>query len=370
PSLFDWDGDGLADLFVGNYGYYQYSFYTENLILKSVYKSEVAYFKNTGTANQPEFKLINVDFGNLGQYEKNGLVPTFGNLTNDLLPEMVTGESNGKLILLKNMGNGQLEIVDQNYFSIDVGEFSAPQLFDLDKDGLLDLVIGEKNGNLNYYKNQGTSSAPDFVFVTDSLGKVNVTDYSLSYYGYSTPCFFRTSQGETQLVVGSELGQIFYYKNIDGNLDGKFVQSDELASLLDTAGITFDLGIRTSAAIGEIKHDGKPEMIAGNYSGGLEYFNGYSEVLPGFAENRAKNETLIISPNPTSTGEIKIEGLLKNGIFQYEIFQANGTLALSGSVNYTPGNHVSVNISSLKTGIYFIRIFNSSQNLTAKFLVQ
>ena len=182
--------------------------------MKSVYRASVAYYKNTGITNQPEFQLINSDFGNLGILEKTGLVPTLGNLTNDELLDMLTGESDGKLIMLKNMGNGQLKMVDNNYFSIDVGEFSAPQLFDLNKDGLTDLIIGEKNGNLNYFKNQGTSTAPDFVLVTDSLGKINVTNYTLSYYGYSTPCFFRNELGETELVVGSESGQIFYYKNI------------------------------------------------------------------------------------------------------------------------------------------------------------
>ncbi len=40
-----------------------------------------------------------------------------------------------------------------NYFDIDVGNFSTPQFFDLNKDGLFDLTIGEQAGNLNYYSN-------------------------------------------------------------------------------------------------------------------------------------------------------------------------------------------------------------------------
>jgi hypothetical protein len=35
-----------------------------------------------------------------------------------------------------------------------VGKFSTPQLFDLDQDGKLDLIIGEQAGNLNYFKTQ------------------------------------------------------------------------------------------------------------------------------------------------------------------------------------------------------------------------
>lgn len=369
PSLFDWDKDGLTDIFAGNFGYYLYSFYDENLLLHSVFQSRIAYYKNTGTENQPSFQLINSDFGNLGKYDKKGLVPTFGNLNADTQTEMICGEKNGKLLLLENLDNGQMEVVDENYFSIDVGDFSAPQLFDLDKDGLLDLIIGEKNGNLNYYRNQGTSSAPDFILITDSLGKVNVTDYSQSYFGYSTPCFFRNELGETELVVGSESGQIFYYKNIDGNLNGEFELSD-LNKLLDTSGVSFDRGIRTAAAIGEIKQDGKPELIAGNFSGGLEYFNARPEVLPGFIKHQLKNENFRITPNPSYDGKISIENLISSGIYNFEIFFANGTLAMSGTFNFNKGAKTHLDISLLKPGFYFIRVYNSSKSLGSKFLVQ
>jgi hypothetical protein len=272
--------------------------------------------------------------------------------------------------MLKKIGNGQLELADENYFSIDVGDFSAPQLFDLDKDGLSDLIIGEKNGNLNYYRNNGTITTPEFIFITDSLGKVNVTDYNLSYYGYSTPCFFRNEQGETELVVGSESGQIFYYKKIDGNLDGKFELSDNLNSLFDTTGLTFDQGIRTAAAVGDIKQDGKLEMIAGNFSGGLEYFNGYTEVLPGIIEKQTIKDKLLISPNPSGLGKINIDGLSVSGTYQFEIYTASGRLVQSGFIIYEEKTNTSVEILSLNAGIYLIRVFNSSQNLTSKFLVQ
>ena len=45
---------------------------------------------------------------------------------------------------------------------IDVGSFSTPQLVDLNRDGLLDLVIGERSGidngvlnGINYFENTG-----------------------------------------------------------------------------------------------------------------------------------------------------------------------------------------------------------------------
>ena len=53
---------------------------------------------------------------------------------------------------------------------IDVGSNSKPILFDLDNDGLLDLIIGNKgyyeqanyNSRLSFYKNIGTEDQPIF----------------------------------------------------------------------------------------------------------------------------------------------------------------------------------------------------------------
>jgi hypothetical protein len=57
PVIYDWDGDGLDDLFIGNYGYYSYSYY-ENYFLESVYYSQIAYYKILA-----QCKTLNSNFG-------------------------------------------------------------------------------------------------------------------------------------------------------------------------------------------------------------------------------------------------------------------------------------------------------------------
>jgi hypothetical protein len=194
PVFADYNGDGLMDLFIGNFGYYIYSYYDAAMILHSVYWSGISLYENTGAAEEPQFTRVTSNYAGLQNLQLTALYPTFADLDGDGDRDMLLGRKDGTLVHLENTsGNtGAPEYADPvfNYQSIDVGEYSTPQFWDLDEDGLTDLVIGEKNGNLNYYRNTGSSQAAVFTLVTDSLGKVNVTDYNLSYTGFSTPCFF------------------------------------------------------------------------------------------------------------------------------------------------------------------------------------
>ena len=369
PVLIDWDGDGLTDLFVGNYGYYIYSWYDDASFLHSVYRGKLAFYKNTGNEQNPEFQLWDNNFGKLWQEGLIGVYPAFGDLDSDGKTDLLIGHSNGQIIHLKNTGNDNFEIISDNYLNIDVGDFSTPQLFDLNKDGLLDLIIGEKKGNINYYQNTGTSSESVFELTTDSLGKINVTDYTLSYSGYSTPWFYRETDNVTKLVVGSEQGNIFYFTNIDGNLEGQFTESDDLHVLLDTSDISFDRGMRTAACLADIDGDGKTEMIAGNYSGGLEYFNGSAEVSPGFSEAVSRDRlNLLITPNPASH-QIEIhfpEAVIKSRI---EIYSLNGEIVSSFISETAIVQSAAHDISSLKSGIYFVRATSKKNVFSGKFVV-
>jgi len=355
PTIYDWDGDGLQDIIVGNYGYYRYSYYNDAMFLYSVFRSRMDFYKNTGTAEHPKFQLMINNLGDLWNENLLAISPAVADLDDDGDADILVGNSLGNLIYLNNMGNGDFEIVNDNYLDIDVDDFSYPQLFDLDKDGLLDLIIGEKKGNINYYHNEGSLETPEFVHITDSLGKVNVTDYNLSYFGYSKPCFFRLADGTTKLVVGAEQGLIHYYEDIDGNLDGEFTLSENLDQLLDTSDISFDRGFRTAAAIADFNSDDKVEMIVGNWAGGLEFFGGEIEVMPGWKENHSLNNMLKVYPNPASDF-ITIESLDGENIQGVKIYSSQGCLIDKN--NYSSINQSQkVRIESpVENGIYFIEV--------------
>jgi len=367
PVFYDWDHDGKTDLFLGNYGTYQRSYY-DHYILHSVYYSQIVWYKNIGTEQQPVFQPESLDFAGLFQHKLVGLYPAFADLDGDGHTDLLAGNAEGNLIFMHNNGNGTFEMADSNYQNIKVKAFSAPSLFDLDKDELPDLIIGQKAGNLTYYHNDGTAQNPHFTWVTDSLGKVNVTDYNLSYDGYSTPCFFRDASGYTRLVVGSEQGKLFYYSNIDGNLDGKFTESDSLGILMDTTGVSFDRGIRSAAAIADINTDGKPEMVVGNFSGGLEFFHASPEAVTGLnpvLTNSFKRLTII--PNPLRD---VVHFMLpeKEENISVTVYAADGRKVFSSEV--VPSHNLcEVKLQDVKNGIYFLMVQGEKVRYSGRFMV-
>ena len=366
PVLFDVTGDDLPDLVIGNYGYYDSSWY-ENAILHSVYRSKIALYKNTGSYQNPSFQLETDDFAGISGLKLLGVYPAFGDLDGDGDADMIAGNSDGKLIYFNNTaGTGKLPVYSTpqlNYQGIDVGDFSAPQLFDLDKDGLKDLIIGEKSGNLNYYHNSGTAAMPIYSFETDSLGKVNVTNYNLSYDGFSTPCFFMDPENKTVLLVGSEEGKVHYYTDIDNNLGGAFQPADSLLGALTGTDLPMNYGSRTSACIAHLTNDSYMDMIVGNFSGGLNYISlgAQPPVISAVPEIRKGYTTQIkVYPNPADK-TVKIEYHALNPSFGISIRIIN----LMGEIISENSFHrqIMINTERFQPGVYIIRIGEFSQKL-------
>lgn len=109
---------------------------------------KLALYENTGTVTDPEFTLITRDLAGISAFNFTSLVPTFGDLDNDGDKDMLLGESDGFVHFFKNIGPpdgpAQFILFAANYQGIDPGANAAPQLIDITGDELPDLIIGEK----------------------------------------------------------------------------------------------------------------------------------------------------------------------------------------------------------------------------------
>jgi hypothetical protein len=55
------------------------------------------------------------------------------------------------LISLFAFAQVSFELVTENFNSIDIGSNSTPLITDLDGNSILDLMVGDHNGNINHY---------------------------------------------------------------------------------------------------------------------------------------------------------------------------------------------------------------------------
>lgn len=303
PVFFDYNSDGLLDIVIGNYGYYAP---TGN------YPSSLALFKNTGTNTSPSFELITRDYTGLNQYGFSAVFPAFGDLDGDGDYDMLIGEYFGYLHHFENIAPGgsaaDFVLINPQYKDIDVGKFSAPQITDVNGDSLPDLLVGEINGNINYFRNTGTMQNPEYFMETDSFGKVDVRVKPgvPGYTGYSIPWLARwDSTGYLILLVGTKSGGIYRYTGIEGNLTGKFTLTDTLFSGIYE-------GVQSSVSGGDINGDSVPDLIIGNLAGGVTIYYNYAPP-----PDSIPSDSVIPVPVPFAISKFGIDMPGNNFIIQF-----------------------------------------------------
>ncbi len=318
PSFYDYNNDGLQDLIIGNFGYHD----PNNDPISSL-----ALFENTGNDSLPKYNLIDRDWLSLSTTNLNtnlnipalNLSPTFGDIDGDNNKDLIIGDADGKVHLFTNTGFGNFQLTAANYQSIDVGQFSQPQLIDVNRDGLIDMIIGELDGTINFLPNSGSTSNPIFDTIITNWGGIDV-DQSFISTGFSNPTLYDSS-GVYQLFVGSFSGIIYQYTNIDSNINGQFNEVNSTVSSIWDGG-------KSAIAMVDINNDNKPDMIIGNNSGGIAFFT--SDTVENIDTtvvvdiNSYQHMELNIFPNPAEkkfsitskyNGLVKIHNLLGQLIY-------------------------------------------------------
>ncbi|MBP6391052.1 MAG: T9SS type A sorting domain-containing protein [Flavobacteriales bacterium] len=357
PVLFDQNGDGLQDVIVSNYGYFQAG---------GDYPGKMALLVNTGTATTPSFALVDTDWEGLSTSGIGAaMYPAFGDLDNDGDKDMIVGDLQGRMHFFRNIATGPVadfqlitpNITDDLGVTMDVGMFATPQLFLVDGDNLLDLLVGERNGNINYFRNTGTLSAPVWHLENDTIGELDVAEY-WNVTGYSVPCMFLNGNNERELLVGSEAGWIHHFDDIDGNLNGSF-------NLVDSTFQDIKEGSRSSIAVADMNGDGFVDAFTGNYRGGLGFWR--NDFGLGVGQGSLDHSgTLELRPNPAQEQvEILVNGDLVPGS-RYHIVNALGQEVMTGTL---PQGKALVGISGLGSGAYTVLVERMGIRLRARLLI-
>ncbi|PID27959.1 MAG: hypothetical protein CSB55_07195 [Candidatus Cloacimonadota bacterium] len=306
PIFTDLDGDGLLDLIIGEVNpnlshYEQISPCSEEFILITENFSDIFIMNNSAPVftdlngdrlldliigkrngklehyeqnaeNPAEFTLVTENFNNI--YEQFKSSPTFTDLDNDGLLDLITGEYNGSLSHYEQSSPNSEEfiLVNENFSNIHVGHESSPTFTDLDGDGLLDLIVGEKDGNFNHFEQNEENSA-EFNLVNENFDNL--------YKGNNfAPTFTDLdSDGLFDLIIGKKNGKLEHYEQNGEN-------STEFNFVTDNFG-DIDVGYYSYPAFTDLDNDGLSDLITGEYNGSLSH---YEQISPNSEEFILVNE--------------------------------------------------------------------------------
>lgn len=243
PEFGDVDRDGDLDLVIGFY---------ESFVPDS---ERVVFYRNNGTADAPAWDLEDGLLPSI--HVRRVPVPQLADVDGDADLDFFVGGEDHFLFYENVTLQTEPEFVLRtiNFIAIDVNYSASPAFADIDADGDLDMFIGEDNGFLVFYRNEGTSVEPDWHFVTNRL--INARTGT-----QIDPTFADIDHdGDQDLFIGTFSAGIQFYENIGSPYEFNFrLVSGQYAGLRNI--------FLTVPNIIDIDGDGDLDLLAGGDSPG------------------------------------------------------------------------------------------------------
>ena len=272
PAFCDIDNDGDYDLFVGTYLNWPIAY------------GRLLYYKNIGTYQYPQFELEEEFYQGIDYH--NEQYATFVDIDNDGDYDMFIGlghhwnPTDGQIAYYENIGTPEEAIMDSItscFLGINLVDWAIPSFIDIDNDGDYDMFLGDEDGKIHYYRNDGTPEVYDFIFVTDEYADVNVANIaSPTFTDIDGDGDFDLFVGERSWGQDDRRGDINFYENT-GSPDSAVFE------LVTQNFLSIDIGKHPPPAFADIDNDNLLDMFIGDSEGNINYFsNTGSENDPYF----------------------------------------------------------------------------------------
>ncbi len=275
PTFADYDADGDQDLFVGHAG----------LLQKDVLVATVFLFENTGTAKVPLFELRTDDYLQLSAFHLTNLKPLFADVNLDGRVDFCFAGNSGPHTEFRCMLNTAprrkpFRLNPGKAFSIPVrlDVHDAPCLSDLDADGDVDLLVGKLSGNLAIYQNTGTVKKPVFTLESQQFGGI---EPSSSNRNLALAVADLNGDGRLELLTGNRQGELRIYQEWMNNPLG-FPEpvTDFLWDEMHQRKAVSNVGALLYPAAADLNGDGLAEIVVGTNAGGLVFLGNAGITKP------------------------------------------------------------------------------------------
>ncbi len=290
-------------------------------------------------------------------------------LNNDGLDDLIVGERNGYVNYYRRLAGGELTSegrIQASGTDIDVGTNSAPFMFDWDNDGDLDLLVGREStagGSIWLYINSGTPE--NHLFTSHAPVQVGVSNISWSR---SVPTMAdMNGDGLLDLVIGEDNGHNYYLQN-EGAIGSPDFNSYSAVTVNGSPFAWPSGQTDTTVWIDDWNEDGTPDIIQGNYATNLWVFLGNSTGTADFCEAvPPAGLSIELASNPVSGVLSYTLSSDLSGYASVTLFGTDGRLAASW--DHQTNTTMSRSVADLPSGTYLLAASAGGRTISARLAV-